>query len=1548
MVTYATVLKALGGPLVVGGSDIEYGNWTPNKFKTVIVTYDGVYVETHLSGTPSITEHKPKKGGDASTRNPLRVFSHKQFGCLEVIAAPASMLTDANILRYFPDHTRLSAIIAIPDDRVPSVQDIARVFAKERRTHLQEHSNLKTDPRPLHMLPSASYLGTIQEIKSLDQMIECFPLAPQFYSSDLIEGVLATWLSSLSKTKTPQREEFRDQETPDTHPDDEGTTSTSLEQSLDDLLNEFDRSPARANILKFLKHAMDAQDTATLNTVATFCPDFSSLPPSSQPAWFTLFRSSPGLGANWRAERGALLDPSSSENSAALIVKANSVIREGLPTDWKGTLEDLAQHLYFSPVDLGDFEDPSDAFDEDEWGSEDDTIESDLSDLESDFDTSDTTEEGTEEEEDVDILSPEVLAFYRGLISTQVNDVLEAYDRAFSSGYEVFPPAGVLTQDEDGNGRLLKISSDGRAYMLPHKPEIMNLWRSIQVRLNLEVCPSRDLSEIAKVLITGSDNSGREYDVSRIYFPYKMLEYAYGFSAPKKGTLTYTKHQESYSWAAYRSKVLTPSLTSLLEFSVGMLLTQLDDSSHYYDLDIQNEIRDILSNITSCFNNCLLLSDYQVVDDSPVKIKLRALSDTPIQGNPLAEAIASSFASTGGKQAHTYEPIHEGIFYEYRHDMDYVLANSAPVWSYKLLESQLSQGKTISAQNLILGVGLNDEIISTQSGGLQYNSHTSHGTFAGSRSGKGLVTQSVLAGWLAARKPSGLADNKPDMSSLLLYINPNAFVINGSLLNPGTPGSDMFNVFTPEYIKSLESMAKIPPYLSELKGWSNAHTGALGVMVHLRYCMLALGILAARTTNNHLDELGGEEGISLIFDEVTLSNERLRSFLAGALSTSLVPERFLDAWKKHQAAIEQGTKPPSLIPVHPQDMWFTAVYNSIKKTGDILATLTAAGFSNREASVSDVFIIGQEIPKLVKPLNSLLPPANLERKGATERLEDSYHLLYSMLAVGGTDMFIGYAPKNTEYLNQGTGYAKDKLNGTRRCFAYVPAIAPADIPSLSGPRSEAIAKDKAVYFRPGLLFADGKETSYPWTNSVKIMEQAKLDVEAIRADVSNEDGSLHKGLDFLGYLEMAGVSRQDAYDSLQQMADIADAVVHRMGYPGNWKEFVYDLRPDWIFSAEDIFDIYAQGYSEYRQLRDFKTVFPEAFSNGSALAAAASSNLSESSESTWDFSDLSDPSTTEGTSTNTTQVLPHWDAPTADLSVASLGFGNSEFSAPPQPDVVLPSDYAPTQEIPAISERPVFQDLNIDPVKNSNIPTFGEPRVLAPTPVASVEEVQALLLNDLQAWVGDFRRVKSLAVLDGHLVLNRVSYQVETSALFQQNKLIPQYLRIALETSNIAPLLSWQLLRSMSELREINFDSWNFLMTDVAPDLGYSSAEAVIGGLFSVCPRLQYLTIGDDTITRSDYQNEYGTPSGLVRYDSIQRAVSVTNAFFGSGRRASWGYTRSAWSAKDLGFWGRTGRVAAGLTGAAVAGTAEVSSSLFKGTLGVIGSALSEFRNATR
>lgn len=1512
MTAFDDTVKALGGSFLTEPHD-DYGSWTPNSLKTLVLTHTGGYLEYHGNPKGKLFRFKTPFRPDQKERSPLRALSFKQFGTLESIIAPASMYVDVPLQKYFSDQTRFGGYFLVLDDAMPPVDVLAKALYEERLAYVQ-NSPLDYDPRPV--LPDTpNALGVVQgiqgvsdyvQVKPFTEVIESFSLAPQVYSADTTDGKVSTLLSSLKGT-TPSSDASRE-DMQDLEDDDDNDEGDFDDEDTQLRLYEFDHSELKPQILDLLRFSAEQYKQGNkefLVAMSKQCCDLSSLPET--PVWYKVILPK-HVGAKFQEDStGVLLDCEDTTRAAKLFLYT-------LPQSTRASLG-------YSDV-------PSDV-----------TLDDVLDALQS------GDSEGDADTADDDTVDDEYLEFYLPQIQGRVESLIAEYTKIFESGYAVMKPVGVLTADDAGQGRCLAIDKNGYAYNAKYSSVVIALWEEVQKYLSLTPVKERNIKEIARIVVTGSSSDGTEYR-GNLYFPYKMLEYAFGREAFTGDQLSYPRHSSATSWDQYCTDEVRKSLTETYKMVIQVILQSVGNYRETFaSPEVRSLVAENLEKLSNALSTCVLLSSFDVIKSKPVRVKLRVLDPRQgIFGTPAAnlvhDAILEAISYDGGSASQMYAPVTQGIFTEFRHDVNTLLANTAPVWSYRLLESQLSQGKALSGSNIILGLGMHDEVITSEMLGL--NRHTSHITLAGSRSGKGLYTQAVSAGKIASGIPGGAADDKPDMASVFLFINPDAFVINGPDVSNSGEGNDLFNQFTEDRIHQLEDMAHIPPYLDDLATWTPGYRGTLGMMAYMRYVILSLGILAARVhAGSVTDVLGGSEGIFIIFDEISNFNKVFANFLREGNAKHLLYTQYRQEWEDWQKAGGKDKKRPSYI-MEPVDLWFTAVHQSLRKSASRLSQLRNAGFNNAEARKSDVFLIGQDPVTSLDDIREILPDMNKSSKGRSIRITDNQNIIWELASIGATDAIIGYHSDYPSYLDQAHTSA-DKLNSARRCFGYVPSFAGKKIEQalLTGDKSVA---ESATYFRPGLLFADGSEEGYCWQNAMKFMADAGLDVDAVRESVLTEDGHLNPALGFLGYLQMAGCSKEQAAATLQKMTDAANYVVQKMGYPGTWLEFVLDLRPEWVFSVDDIYRLFSNEKFDSPCSRDFQRYFPDLIeanfdqSGGINFGKTSDYTFTDPDEDTWNLDADSEENSDDDWG------LDDLDESSEDaMPEDSFEPIRSELPDIPEEDIVPSQLDLPYEEgfYSGLGDSGATVGLH-----GSVSQPMGNTRLITPTEL-SPDAIQKAITDDLRGWVGSFSRVKLLSVRGGILSLNRTGYKTAVGDSLKGNVTVPPYMTEAIRTSNVAAILDWSVLKEMQNLTRFSVDAWDFFLSYIAPDLGYSSTTAV-GSLFADLPRLQIVSIAGKEYTRAEYSKENGVPSGVRRYDEMQQAMAVGTRYLSRGRQGTWQYLTNTWRRQDIGGLGKTFRLGLGLVGLGTTGSVEVASRASQGIASLIGSAIADYRNSIK
>jgi len=151
----------------------------------------------------------------------------------------------------------------------------------------------------------------------------------------------------------------------------------------------------------------------------------------------------------------------------------------------------------------------------------------------------------------------DAVEYYAPHIDTVVSDIVSNYTKLFKAGYQLKRPVGVLGEQGD-SGKLMTLSGSSQTFTKPN-PVIRALYQLTVAEYNLTILPYRSVDHIASIIVNGVTPDGATISPdTRLYFPYKMLEFAYGRKTPKAtegGKTNYPKHSEKLNWDSYASEV---------------------------------------------------------------------------------------------------------------------------------------------------------------------------------------------------------------------------------------------------------------------------------------------------------------------------------------------------------------------------------------------------------------------------------------------------------------------------------------------------------------------------------------------------------------------------------------------------------------------------------------------------------------------------------------------------------------------------------------------------------------------------------------------------------------------------------------------------------------------------------------------------------------------------------------------------------------------------------------------------------------------------------
>ena len=856
-------------------------------------------------------------------------------------------------------------------------------------------------------------------------------------------------------------------------------------------------------------------------------------------------------------------------------------------------------------VDEIDEEDEmEDSYDDDEemdFGEEDYEEESYTEDEESATGRLDE-EEGIDDdrdETDVDKICQYYSEYYGGVIE----NLVKRYTALFESGYELIPFAGVITNDG-----LARLSGNSVKYTL--SASIRSIYTILSSRLGLIECRERSNRNIANRIYT-SYSMGR---LDRLYFPYKVIEFAYGRKSPdgndQESLNTYKEHSNSTNWRAYCKKEVIGSLGNVLREATVTFITKSFSKEKYFSDETRSSVRRFLEYLEMCLSQCLLMVEWKTSNDDYGSSKVNMFKARFYDGvNVISESIMSeilkeAFLGSSGDRPFTYDMMMDSItgVKEIAHEFDHDKAQAEPLFAYKAYLALKEQNIEPTVENMILGKAENGTIMRNGKNGVGLSNKLLHFIIAGSRAGKGVTVLNILASGIYSNRAIFYLDDKPDMATVFQHMCPEMFVINGQNIDMAY---DDYGYF--KSINSKVNWNNVPDYLAEtfeLGNGGKAWQVGYGTLFYMRALMFVMGIIAGRGKGARINpNFNGEDGIMLVVDEFTEFSEKFNALFQSALGHvppiafetdsrkvmdgSLKPDALADMKRKVERSYNHST------------MYAISWLNGIAESLRYLHGLKNESFSKEEEVNSDIFVVGQELKygpmDSTALLNALRPLSTgsrykssgymgMSQEGKKPLELASRSVPMAMTIIKGYDAF--YGRNESRYLAQGnpSSRAYGRLDDKASNFAYLGDYND-DVRKkiLSGSESENIAiASKAVYFKPFLVI---NANTAKYVDQLKMRcENAGLPLEDIIADnspvdndpsIESEGGTgLTNMVGFRGYMAAMNISNLE--ERLAKSGQIANYIVQNLiGYPGTWFEFITDLRPEWIFSVSDIAELVA-------------------------------------------------------------------------------------------------------------------------------------------------------------------------------------------------------------------------------------------------------------------------------------------------------------------------------------------------------------------------------------
>lgn len=1166
-------------------------------------------------------------------------------------------------------------------------------------------------------------------------------------------------------------------------------------------------------------------------------------------------------------------------------------------------------------------------------------------------------------EEPVSESDQAILRYYSTFCSGTISELIKRYTGLFSSGYEVNKPDGILSKD--GIVRL----SGSRRVVYQDSIATHNTYEIFKNYIGFTEVSTRSIVGIANQMYSGYKSGGK-----LLYFPNKLLEIAYGLKAVtgdnQDSLNTYEKHASSANWSAYVKDVLEKTVRDLVRKSALFYVKSTvkeQGVEDFRDDRIAGGLQRYLVYILKSLSMCILMVNYKARESSTGEtivsnFKIRVCDpENSLSGNITQEILNKAFLGGVGDVPFTYDVREEPeiLLKEYAHEFNHDVSQALPLFAYKALKALQEQGVQLSWENLILGQAEDGSVLRNGTHGIDIRTRLLHILCAGSRAGKGVMTLSIMASAVVSNKVPFYLDRKPDMASVLKHLSPEMFVINGG-------------GYQTQYDTKYQQFTNLDFILSEVGNVPKCALDAfqtslswdeLGDIIYMRALKLAIGIIVARGEGRYEDaNLGGKNGILLVVDEFKNFQDAFSNMINRVASK--IPPTTID---KDTEALNKGSISQNTYNKSYNEAGFYALsyLNSLAEDMKFLSEKTDAGFNQQEVNLSDIFVIGQNISRGMCDRGEFEDAIRNSPGSGRYRSAGSFGLKgfhmgtqsipYTLVNFKTADAFFGRNMDDgrSKYLAQTDPRSKalGRLDDKASNFAYMETFTEEKRQKIESGNVQANIEyaNSCTYFKPFLILNTGD----PEDDCVKgvftrCYNNAGITTEELIADNPDPSGvGMNRAIGFERYLDMAGVS--DIAGVLSKSTEVANYVVQNfLHYPGNWLQFITDLRPEWLFTIKDI-SVGAKGEippvcnpATNPVLEEFVSFNPSYFQLDEDQYEEEVENVMNSMwSSDEDYTDYDKQIDNQaerisdalgyGAVIDEDEEIDLYSSVFDDSDVKETGTAdlNKDLGLENDNELQELSDLLDQLKAHGISiKRNEDGDWSITENRDygkTEQTEFGDDlsQIDYSKDVNSLADLIRIVTNDVITKFGGLDRFTSFKVIGGSIVVNRYYYRCKIKESSARN--IPYDVRRQINSGNISSLFDYSAISAMSNIRDLEFDSVSFVYDYISTALGLGHNISV-DRFFDALPTLQVLTIGKRKFTRSNYMREI---EGDDLFYAPRKSTQIADYTEKAMRRASsssWDFTKNMAKNKNYNLAIRILGTAAGATAAGSTKAVEFSS----------------------
>lgn len=722
--------------------------------------------------------------------------------------------------------------------------------------------------------------------------------------------------------------------------------------------------------------------------------------------------------------------------------------------------------------------------------------------------------------------------------------------------------------------------------------------------------PSKSLEGICNSDTFGNFDPSKE---KRDFYAFKMLEYMYGYVKVSGDKL---QKVDVVSWDEYWLEYIFSDLKAGYGDVTYLVIKHLGlvEGDLYQSGDVNRQLKRILDKLYEylkyMITYCVCLNDYMQAKDEQgnvtiknVKVRVTDIdNEIPQVEDFTADMCDYAFKSLGvaGSAILPPQPTDVAKFgnrssyyvIEISHKLDEKFAECMPNFAYVALDvvKKRMGGKKDDYSQAVLGLSTNEKIVTLEK--FHFNDTLIHYIIAGSRSGKGVMTLNLLAKGMAMGRPIFYLDNKPDMASMFRTPEMSGgrmFCVN----NDWSDEWDNFHNCSPDMM-SPSWKQHIPIGVEKMNSGKQYADAAKRSFYYVRavlfmYAVIYLFCEISSEEKNAREQIMADEKPIFVIDEfkAALDDGFITNFVTteftsrnGFKAGDLLNDAKSDNEKTRETALKK-------LSGNEDKLWGLDFINSLRQSITTWQAFQVKGLEGKHPNY-DIFVISQQLPERE---TSAKTQTNFMWATSGDLYAGSKTALQEGLFMSHSNAFFGYNKEHYEYLDSDTsGNPKTStiLNNQARGFAYTGVNFKDKWHALKAKESKEkdnIIKD-AIVFKPFLIYNDADEKG-PYVDSDKGLRgrmaslftptEATQKFEELKNMHRRDDGVLEPRIGFVPYISDMMPEGADIKATLEKSYTIGNKILEAIGYRtpadgdnNNVIDFIYDLRPEWMFNLADL------------------------------------------------------------------------------------------------------------------------------------------------------------------------------------------------------------------------------------------------------------------------------------------------------------------------------------------------------------------------------------------